>query len=103
MATNVKWKFISGCSEKRDFEVSDEGYFLYVNGSDDPLQSRPNRNLSSDYAHRVSWAGHLGQNTLSSAKACLIQEQLPDSGHECDNCSYYSQRSLQEISVVALS
>ena len=84
---------------KEGFEVSDEGYFLYVNGS----KTGPfyGQNLTGTMRFKTTLITYHGQdtwveNTLSSAKACLMQEKLPDSGHECDNCRYYSQRSLQE-------
>ena len=82
---------------KEGFEVSDEGYSLREWLKDWPFTVKTNRTMRFKttlirYHGQDTWV----ENTLSSAKACLIQEQLPDSGHECDNCRYYSQRSLQE-------
>lgn len=69
------------------FEVSDTGYFVYVNGKKD--REAFDAKLEFDVSilpciGNASWV----EPTLHLAKTCLQSEQIPPSGENCEHCPY---------------
>ena len=84
---------------KEGFEVSDEGYFLYVNGSKNgpffSVELVGNMKFKTtliEYEGDTSWV----EPVIFGAKECLINDYLPDSGVDCDNCRYFNLRLALE-------
>ena len=82
---------------REGFEVSDEGYFLYVNGSkagpffDDELVGHMKFKTTLIRYHGVAdWV----EKELYNAKDCLSSSSLPNVGVNCDNCRYFSERTV---------
>lgn len=70
-----------------DFNVSDTGYFVYVNGRTDV----PNFNERLEFTTKLlsytgddSWV----EPIILKIQACLRDDRVPKSGGECDYCSY---------------
>jgi len=69
------------------FSVSDTGYFVYCNGQTD--REAFDAKLEFDikiipYQGRADWI----DETLIKAKECLLRNQIPDYGDNCDYCAY---------------
>ena len=78
------------------FEVNDIGYFLYVNGSkqgrffDENNDGRMRfKTTLIEYSGSTDWV----ENTVISAKSCLLDDKLPSGGDNCDNCRYFDERN----------
>lgn len=72
---------------KNGFRVSDTGYFVYCNGD----SNKEAFNGRLDFAIKIipykgddRWV----EKTISEAHACLMGDEIPDSGEECDYCDY---------------
>ena len=71
---------------QNDFQVSDTGYFVYVNGKTD--REAFDAKLEFDvsilpYTGNTDWVGP----TLLEIKKCL-EGEIPDSDEQCDYCNY---------------
>jgi len=78
---------------KNLFEVSSTGYFLYCNGRTDrpAFDARIEFNLKLiAYEGDDSWV----EGALEEAYDCLMLENIPDSGRDCEFCQY--RRSAAE-------
>ena len=80
---------------KSGFKVSSVGYFLYVNGS--KLGNFYENGIDGVMHFETTLISHKGDDTwvedaVERAITCLQSEVIPDSGVECDNCRYYSDR-----------
>ena len=80
---------------KNNFKVSPIGYFLYCNGRTD----LPAFDSKLDFVLKLipyrgddSWV----EEALHEAYDCLMQEQVPDSGAECDYCLYRAAAAQAE-------
>ena len=74
---------------RNGFDVSDLAYFVYCNGSTD--REAFDAKLEFDvkilpYEGSDDWI----EQTIIDAHDCLMQNELPDSGPECDFCAYTS-------------
>ena len=88
-------EFYQWLLRQNGFEVSDTGYFVYVNGRTD-LEAFDAK-LEFDvkiipYEGSDSWI----EETLEKIKACLDSDKLPQSGEECDYCLYKEASSEVE-------
>lgn len=77
------------------YTVSKTGYFLYVNGSKEGGFYENNSNGVMRFSTTIipyegddSWVS----SAVDSAINCLLDDRMPESGNECDNCRYYHQR-----------
>jgi hypothetical protein len=69
------------------FQVSDTGYFVYCNGQTD--RAAFDAKLEFDiklipYTGNADWV----EPTIMAAKKCLLANQIPASGADCDYCQY---------------
>lgn len=69
------------------FKVSDVGYFVYVNGKTD--RKSFDGKLEFDvavipYSGSDVWI----EDTIQEIKKCLIQDDIPEGGSDCEVCSY---------------
>jgi CRISPR/Cas system-associated exonuclease Cas4 (RecB family) len=83
---------------RNGFEVSDTGYFVYVNGRTDV--DTFDAKLEFDikllpYTGKDSWI----EDVLLNIKACLDSEMIPDAHSDCDHCRYreVAGKKLQKI------
>jgi len=72
---------------KNKFKVSDTGYFVYCNGDTD--KEAFDAKLDFDikllpYKGDDSWV----ERSIIEAHGCLMEDKIPDSGEDCDFCSY---------------
>lgn len=72
---------------QNNFKVSNTGYFVYVNGKRD--REAFDGRLEFDvkiipYTGDASWV----EAKIKEAHACLMSPTLPDSGADCDYCTY---------------
>jgi len=70
------------------FKVSDTGYFVYCNGQTD--REAFDGKLEFDikiipYTGDDSWV----EKEVIKAHECLMNDEIPESGADCDYCSYY--------------
>ncbi|NCN25231.1 hypothetical protein COT94_04040 [Candidatus Falkowbacteria bacterium CG10_big_fil_rev_8_21_14_0_10_37_14] len=77
------------------FNVSDTGYFVYCNGRTD--LSAFDGKLEFDikvipYKGHTSWV----ESTIVSIHDCLMNDQIPTSGANCDYCHYAQARGVVE-------
>ena len=80
---------------KSGFKVSSVGYFLYVNGS--KLGNFYENGIDGVMHFETTLISHNGDDTwvedaVERAITCLQSEVMPDSGVDCDNCRYFSDR-----------
>ena len=77
---------------KNKFKVSNQGYFVYTNGRLD-LDGFYNkvefRTKIIEYIGDDKWIAP----TIKKLKACLDQENMPDSGDDCQYCQYARSRT----------
>lgn len=69
------------------YKVSDTGYFVYCNGltDDRAFDARLEFEVTLiDYKGRDNWV----EPTLCEIKKCLDLDKIPESGKDCDYCSY---------------
>ncbi len=69
------------------FKVSNVGYFVYCNGDRDKkaFDGKLEFNIKViPYKGDDSWV----EKALFDAKKCLVSDEIPDAGKECDYCSY---------------
>ncbi|MBU1019492.1 PD-(D/E)XK nuclease family protein [Patescibacteria group bacterium] len=71
-------------------DVSDLGYFVYANGSTD--RKAFDGKLEFDvtllpYEGSDSWVGE----TIQKARECLVNDDIPEPGDNCDYCAYHLQ------------
>lgn len=76
------------------FAVSDTGYFVYCNGHTD--REAFDGKLEFDvklipYTGNTDWV----EKVLFQAKECLMSDEIPQSGEDCDWCKYV--RALKEL------
>ena len=69
------------------FKVSDTGYFVYCNGQTDRVAF--DAKLEFDvklisYTGADDWI----ESTIVAAQKCLLSDNIPDSGPDCDYCQY---------------
>ncbi len=74
------------------FTVSDTGYFVYCNGKQDAEAF--DAKLEFDikvipYKGDDSWV----EGTLFDIQRCLLSDEIPDSGDDCDYCTYIHSAS----------
>jgi len=77
---------------KNDFKVSDKGFFVYTNGRldlDGFFNKVEFRTKIIEYDGSDKWI----EPTIKKLKACLEQEQMPDSGNDCQYCAYARART----------
>jgi len=72
---------------KNDFKVAETGYFVYANGKTD--KEAFDAKLEFDikilpYKGDDSWV----ENEIIKAHKCLMSDEIPESGKECDYCAY---------------
>ncbi|MFH1392920.1 MAG: PD-(D/E)XK nuclease family protein [Patescibacteria group bacterium] len=72
---------------KNDFKVNDTGYFVYCNGDAD--KEAFDGKLEFDikllpYKGDASWV----EATILKAHKCLMSDEIPDMGSDCDFCAY---------------
>ena len=80
---------------KNDFQVSDTGYFVYVNGRTDKEAFAGKLEFDVKlipYVGKDDWV----ENTIIEAKACLDGKDVPKPARDCDYCMYRlaAQRAL---------
>ena len=78
------------------FKVSKIGYFVYANGRRDAEAF--DGKLEFDVKiipHASDGKNEWVEKTLYNIKNCLLSDEIPESGKECDYCSY--RNSAQEI------
>lgn len=78
------------------FDVSDVGYFLYVNGSKaGGFYSAGLQGLMRFETTVISYkgGGDWIDDAITRAVACLRASDLPESGSDCDNCRYFVERA----------
>lgn len=83
---------------KKGFEVSDTGYFVYVNGQTD------RKAFDGKLEFDVTLIAHTGktdwiEETLIKIKTALDSNKLPESGNDCEFCAYreFAGKSIQNI------
>ncbi|MFA4942522.1 MAG: PD-(D/E)XK nuclease family protein [Patescibacteria group bacterium] len=74
------------------FVVSDTGYFVYCNGKTD--REAFDAKLEFDiklipYSGSDSWI----EKTITQAKDCLLSDNIPNPGTDCDYCNYVASAS----------
>lgn len=79
---------------RNGFEVNDVGYFVYCNGDTD--KEAFDGKLEFDvkilaYKGDDKWV----ENAIIEAHKCLMSDKLPESGKECDFCSY--RKAIKEF------
>lgn len=77
------------------YTVSDTGYFVYCNGNTD--KQAFDAKLEFDitlipYDGDGSWV----DTTVRDIKKCLDDDQIPESGADCDYCAYFYARTKHE-------
>ncbi len=77
------------------FKVSPVGYFVYCNGDTD--KEAFDAKLEFDikilpYTGEDSWI----EDTVLNLHKCLMAEDIPEPGKDCDYCSYVSSRNKKE-------
>jgi RecB family exonuclease len=81
---------------KNGFEVSDKGYFVYVNGRTDlkAFDGKLEFDIDIlDYTGDDRWV----EDTIFLIKETLDKDELPASGEECDFCPYfYTRKEVEE-------
>ncbi|MFT5179961.1 MAG: CRISPR/Cas system-associated exonuclease Cas4 (RecB family) [Candidatus Paceibacteria bacterium] len=80
---------------KNDFEVSDTGYFVYVNGRTDLPSFDGKLEFESTlipYEGSADWI----EDTLFRIKETLDSDEIPKLGEECEYCSHYYVRNEHE-------
>ena len=84
---------------KEGFDVSDEGYFLYVNGSksgpffdDELIGNMRFKTTLIPYNGKTDWV----ERVLAQCKECLQADELPEYADGCDNCRYAIDREALE-------
>lgn len=77
------------------FKVSPVGYFLYVNGSKKEIFYKDGiegfmsfKTTLIPYTGNDDWVASAVDNAIQ----CYQSEAIPESGADCDNCRYYSER-----------
>lgn len=80
-------EFYQWLLRRNGFEVSDTGYFVYCNGKTD--KEAFDAKLEFDiklipYTGNDSWVA----KTITAARKCLMSDELPASGKDCDYCTY---------------
>ncbi|MDH5596506.1 MAG: PD-(D/E)XK nuclease family protein [Candidatus Peregrinibacteria bacterium] len=77
---------------KNGFRVSDTAYFVYANGDTE----KPNFDNKLEFDTRVipytgndDWV----EPTLLKIKECLESDQIPESGEDCDYCTFWEARN----------
>jgi len=80
-------EFYQWLLRQNGFDVSDTGYFVYVNGRTD-LEAFDGK-LEFDvkiipYEGKDDWI----EGTLKKLKACLDADKVPEAGDDCDYCLY---------------
>ena len=81
---------------KNGFKVSNTAYFVYANGLTD--KEVFDAKLEFDiavipYVGNDSWV----DGAIGGIHACLVSENIPASGRDCDFCAYYDSRSDTEL------
>ena len=86
--------------EAAGHDVSNIGYFLYVNGIkeggfyENDLKGVMNfKTTLIEYVGDSSWV----ESTIHEAKSCLANQHFPSGAADCDNCRYFSQREKMEL------
>lgn len=79
---------------KNGFKVSDTGYFVYCNGNAD--KEAFDAKLEFDikiipYKGDGSWV----DETINNIHKCLMSDELPESGDDCDFCKY--RESVKDV------
>mgnify|MGYP001594953546 FL=1 len=80
------------------FQVSDTGYFVYVNGKTDreAFDARLEFDVSViPYTGKTNWV----EPTLADIKKCLDSDAIPAPSEHCDYCTY--RKAAAEVSVPA--
>ncbi|MBI2039275.1 MAG: PD-(D/E)XK nuclease family protein [Candidatus Niyogibacteria bacterium] len=80
---------------KNGYTVSDTGYFVYCNGRTD--RAAFDGKLEFDvtlipYEGDDSWV----EDALEAVHQCLNDSKIPESGPECDHCTYFAARTKAE-------
>lgn len=78
-----------------DLPVSDTGYFVYCNGRTDVAAFDAKLEFAIKiiaYKGNDAWV----EKAVMAAKECLMSDQLPVSGKECDYCAYVKAREKAE-------
>lgn len=88
-------EFYQWLMRSNGFVVSDTGYFVYCNGLTD--REAFDAKLEFDvkiipYTGSDTWV----EPTLHQAHDCLMSEQIPESGADCDYCAYFQARQQIE-------
>lgn len=76
-------------------KVSDTGYFVYCTGK---LDSKSfDKRIEFD-VHLIPYEGDADwvESTLMKIKDCLENEDIPNSGDDCDHCTYWNARNKYE-------
>lgn len=79
---------------KNDFKVSDTAYFVYCNGNADKeaFDAKLEFDISVlPYQGKTGWV----DQTINELHQCLVSEDLPASGNDCDYCKY--REAAQEV------
>lgn len=87
-----------------DFEVSDTGYFVYVNGRKDVEAFDGKLEFDVDiisYAGDDSWV----EKALTEARRVLEADAVPEVGEHCEHCPYReeAQRAIHKIEGVVFT
>ena len=80
---------------KNGFEVSDKGYFVYVNGKTDVKAFDGKLEFDVDILDYVGddrWV----EDTIFSIKETLDKDEIPPFGDQCDFCPYFETRKGYE-------
>jgi PD-(D/E)XK nuclease superfamily len=88
-------EFYQWLLRKNDFNVSDTGYFVYCNGRRDAEAF--DGKLEFDikiipYVGDTEWL----ENVIMEAKKCLMSDDIPEAGFDCDYCDYRKASSALE-------
>lgn len=88
-------EFYQWLLRRNGFKVADTGYFVYCNGDTD--KAAFDAKLEFDiklipYTGSDIWV----EQAVQDAHACLMSDEIPASGADCDFCNYFNARTKAE-------
>jgi RecB family exonuclease len=81
---------------RNGLQVSDTGYFVYCTGN----PNAPAFDAKIDFdIHLIPYEGNDAwvEPVIENLHSCLIREEIPDSGANCDYCAFYEARRMKEM------
>ena len=92
-------EFYQWLFRRAGFDVSDTGYFLYVNGiKEGHFYQDDNQGVMRFKTTLITYEGNSDwvDGKISAAVECLNADFSPRGGDDCDDCRYFSQRAKLE-------